>query len=408
MAGAIGIALLLFAYGSFTWRGFVDTVGVCPRLFCDLVDYYYPMGEAVFRTGVPLEGFLYSPFTAIWLAILPMFGLDVSLVVWGGLQVGVVLLNVWLFRRLVPAQLWIQLLFVALTLFSYPLWLNFLAGNTSLLITVALVGMVALVERGRTVAAAVLLALAVSFKFYPIMFLAPFVAGRQIRLVAWAAVTCSAVLVVIPGVALGAGQMLDFYGALIGAFRDSGWMVVNPHSQFFPHFALRLAGLSGTESPIALSVLYAVSYGVAAVNLCAVYFIQRRQVVRANLWSVLILFLTTPFVLKTSWPIDFAYLPFVQAFLVRHVMERDAGVASSGGQGMDERARVMLVLIALSIVLSSVPLFNLLGNFPLFGHSGLLFLANALLLIVVYSELQKPASAGGLSFRRNSLLGNEL
>jgi hypothetical protein len=59
----------------------------CSDLFCDFRIYYFPMGEALFRTGLPVSGFLYSPFVAILLAVFPPIGPDASLVVWGTLQV---------------------------------------------------------------------------------------------------------------------------------------------------------------------------------------------------------------------------------------------------------------------------------------------------------------------------------
>ena len=68
--GAAGIALLLLAYYAHTWNRITAAIDVCVQPFCDFVDYYYPMGEAIFRTGFPEPGFLYSPFVAIlsWLS----------------------------------------------------------------------------------------------------------------------------------------------------------------------------------------------------------------------------------------------------------------------------------------------------------------------------------------------------
>ncbi|KPK52457.1 MAG: hypothetical protein AMJ59_26860, partial [Gammaproteobacteria bacterium SG8_31] len=99
---AAGIVVLPFAYYARTWQSFTAVVDICPRLFCDFVDYYYPMGGAIFRSGLPVDGFLYSPFNAILLAVFPPLGLDASLVVWGILQALFVSLYVLIFLRLVP------------------------------------------------------------------------------------------------------------------------------------------------------------------------------------------------------------------------------------------------------------------------------------------------------------------
>ena len=47
IVGAVVIALLLFAYYFYTWRNaynFRAAMDVCTKSFCDLADYYYPMG----------------------------------------------------------------------------------------------------------------------------------------------------------------------------------------------------------------------------------------------------------------------------------------------------------------------------------------------------------------------------
>ena len=124
MVGATGMVALSFAYYARTWQSFSTVRRICPIPFCDFVDYYYPMGEAVFRRGVPVDGFLYSAFVAILLSVFPPLGLNASLLLWGMLQALSVSFYVYLFRRLVAARLPIQLLFVALTLTSYPLLLN--------------------------------------------------------------------------------------------------------------------------------------------------------------------------------------------------------------------------------------------------------------------------------------------
>ena len=71
------IALLLFAYYAITWRNaynFRSAIDTCAQPFCDFATFYYPMGEAIFQTKLPLEGFVYSPFIAILLAVFPPLG----------------------------------------------------------------------------------------------------------------------------------------------------------------------------------------------------------------------------------------------------------------------------------------------------------------------------------------------
>jgi hypothetical protein len=82
LVGAAGIMLLLFGYYAYTWRsfsGFATSIDTCDRLFCDFVSFYFPMGRAIFRTALPVEGYVYSPFNAILLSVFPALGLAASM-----------------------------------------------------------------------------------------------------------------------------------------------------------------------------------------------------------------------------------------------------------------------------------------------------------------------------------------
>jgi hypothetical protein len=388
-AGAAGIAILLFAYYAVTWRnfaGFTRAIEVCEELFCDFIIYYYPMGEEVFRTGLPVDGFLYSPFIAVLLAVFPPLGLTASLLLWGILQVVFVFLYLLLFRRLVPAGLRIQLLFVALTLSSFPLLLNLLAGQVSVFMIVGILGLLVLDERGHRASGAGLLAFAASFKFYPMMFVLPFAARRDVGFVLLAVTACGVFLVVVPGVFLGVGDALHFYGALLDSFRDSDWVTANPHSQFLPHYVLRWVDVAENNVHAYLPLLHWIAYVVAAVNIGLIFLVQRARPHHTDLWSFQIVFMTIPFVLKTSWPHDFIYLPFTQTFLVWHLLEGDAA-----GQRSRARMAVMFILLLPSIFLSNIVLFNVLGDFTRYGFYGFLFWSNLLLLIAAYVQLLPPA-----------------
>jgi hypothetical protein len=398
VVGAGVIVVIFFAYHALTWRIFTNTVDAFTELFSDFVTYYYPMGEAIFRTGLPVEGYLYSPFVAILLAIFPPLGPTVSLVLWGVLQVAFILFYLFLFRPLVPAGLPVQLLFVTLALSSYPLLLNFIAGSVSVFMMAALLAMLVLNERGHRAAAAGLFAFAVGFKFFPIIFLAPFAVGRNTRFFLFLVAACVVFLFVIPSVVLGIGNTLRFYGALTVSFRESDWVVANPHSNYFPHLVLRLAGAAGHDVHAHLPLLSWIAHGFAAANMGLVFLIQRAHVRHSDLWSFLLVFLMLPFVLKTSWPHDFVFLSFGQAFLAWCLLEGEKVVpwTDDGGkrfQATRPRARAARALFLLlpSMVFSNIVFFNLFGDFSRYGFYGFLFWADLLLLIALYVELLPTA-----------------
>ena len=403
-AGAAGIVLVLGIYYAVVWRtlaGLPEAYGF-EGVFCDFVNYYFPMGEAVFRTGVPVSGFLYSPFIAILLAVFPPLGLNASLVLWGILQVVFVILYLLLFRRLVPAGLPIQLLFVAFVLSSYPLLLNLMWGQVSVFMIVALLGMLVFNGRGRR-AAAGLLAFAVTFKFYPIIFLAPFAARRDSRLVFLAAAACGAFLFVVPGLLLGGGDTLRFYGALLDSFRESDWVVANPHSNYFPHLVVRLGDATGHDAHAHLPLLRWIAYGVATANMGLIFLVERARLRHADLWSFQLVFLTIPFVLKTSWPHDFVSLSFTQALLAWRLLEGKKAAGGTDTEGRPShastwreriphpRAVVAFFLLLASIVLSNIVFCSLFGDPHSYAFYGFLFWADLLLLVALYVELLPPA-----------------
>jgi len=150
--GVALIVLLLFAYYAGTWHSFASfqtAIDTCEEPFCDFASFYYPMGEAIFHTGLPLKGFVYSPFIAILFAVFPPFGFDPSLLLWGILQTIFVILYLLLFRQLVPARLPIQLLFVALALSSFPLLHNLTWGQVGIFTTVSILGMLVFLVKAR-------------------------------------------------------------------------------------------------------------------------------------------------------------------------------------------------------------------------------------------------------------------
>jgi hypothetical protein len=424
--GVAAIGIVLSAYYAWTWRsfsGFTAAIRVCDELFCDFIIYYYPMGEAIFRVELPVDGFLYSPFIAILLALFPPVGLTASLVLWGLLQVASMVLYFVLFRRLVPAGLPIQLLFVGLVFSSFPVLLNLLAGQVSILIVVALLGLLTFHQRGRHGTAAGCLALAVSIKFYPLVFLAPFAGRRDRRFLLSAVGACVMCLLLFPAVLLGGGDTIRFYGALVDAFRDSAWVAANPHSQFLPHVVIRLAEVTGHNAQAHLPILRWIAFGIAAANMALVVLIRRARVRYADLWSFQLVFLTIPFFFKTSWPHDFVFLSFTQAFMAWWLLEGWRSGADERGTGERDQiptwresvfrghTPVMLLLVLASIALSNIVFFNLLGSFYRYGFFGFLFWANLLLLIVSHVELLPPAllgSGGEPQLSRSPAIGHHL
>ena len=383
--GVVFIAFLLFAYYAFTWRNvsnFQSAIDTCSKPFCDFTSFYYPMGETIFQTKLPIEGFVYSPFIAVLLAIFSLFGLNASLILWGFLQTLSAILYLILFRRLVPSGQLTHLFLVLLALSSFPLLHVLTWGQVGIFTTASILGVLFFYERGQRVLAAILLAFAVSFKFFPIIFFVPFLVRRDIRFLLIAIAACATFLIVIPGIFLGVCNTLNFYNALINSYRNFDWVITNYNSQNFPHVVLRLVAATGNDAFAYLPLLRWIGYGIAAINLELLYLFQRARLPHAGLWSFHILFLTIPFVLMTSWPADLVYLPFAQSLLIWQILKKE--------ETPTLRA-IATFLIVPSIIVSNIVFFNLLGNSGVYGSVGFIFWANLLLLLASYMELLPSA-----------------
>lgn len=385
--GVAAIVLLLFIYYASTWRSaanFKAAIDTCAGPFCDFVSFYYPMGEAIFRTGLPVQGFVYSPFIAILFAIFPPFGLNVSLILWGILQTLAILFYLILFRRLVPTGQQIQLLFIFLALSSFPLLHTLTWGQVGVITTVSILGALFFYERGQRVTAAFLFAFSISFKFFPIIFLIPFIIRRDFRFLLIAAIVCGFFLFIVPAILLGIDDVAGYYTALLNSYRNFDWVITNYNSQHFPHVMGRLTEAAGFDARAHLSILRWIGYGIAAVNTGLVFLIQCARLPQVNLWGFHILFLSIPFVLPTSWPVDLVYLPFGQVLLAWKILEGDN--APSWKNSLPVR-KVAALLLLISIVVSNIVFFNFIGDSFAYGSFGFIFWANLLILVVSYMEL---------------------
>jgi hypothetical protein len=422
--GVVLIALILFAYYTYTWRNgfnFRTAIDTCSKPFCDFATYYYPMGDSIFQTREPVEGFVYSPFIALVFALFTPLGLGSSLLLWGILQGVFILLYLNLFRRLVPTGQRIQLLFVSLALSTFPLLHNLAWGQVGVITTVSILGALFFCERDQRALAAVLLAFGISFKFFPIIFLLPFVLRRDFRFLLYFFAACGMFLFVIPASLLGMDGVTRFYAALFDSYRHFDWVLSSYNSQHFPHVMLRLvkaagldhellrlAGAAGYNVSAYLLILGGISYSIATLNAVLVFLIQRSRLPNANLWSFHILFLSIPFILPTSWPVDLVYLPFGQALLAWKILEGDKTL--SWRHPLPER-KVASLLILTSIAISNIVFFNFIGDSILYGSFGFIFWADLLLLLVSYMKLLPSAlrrftrnsAAAGWQVRKNEM-----
>lgn len=351
-------------------------------------------GRVFFHTALPVKGFVYSPVIAILFALFVPLGSGTAILSWGILQGIFILLYVALFHRLIPSGQWIQLLLVFLALSSFPLLHNLAWGQVGIITTVLILGVLFLYERDQRPLAAILLAFGIGFKFFPLIFLLPFVIRRDVQFLLYSFIACAALLFVIPVSLLGMDGATRFYDALFASYRHFDWVQSNYNSQHFPHVITRLikaagpdvyeslapqAEAAGTHISAYLLLLRWIGYGIAAINTGFIYMIQRARLPHANLWSFHILFLTIPFVLFTSWPSDLVYISFAQGLLAWQLLEKKKNI--------NKTWYATLILVIASSILSNIIFFNIVGNSHGYGYYGAIFWTVLLLLLASYMQL---------------------
>ncbi len=412
LGGAALIVLVILGYYRLVWGSFsqfLSAIDVWYEPFADFQRYYCPMGQAVLSGTGPVEGFVYSPPVALVLAPFALLGCEPGVIVWGVLLVAAIIAYIWLFRRLVPAETPFQWLFVALLLLSFPLLHTFKFGQVTLFSTIALLAALVLAERSHRPAGAAFLALAACFKWHPAIFVAPFAARRDFRFLLWTAIAGVTLLILAPVLLLGFTRTTEFYRALWLQYSDFDWVLTSYNTQYFPNVVGRVAAALGIRlHPLTAAtwemVLRGLSWCVVMANLALVYRIQRARLARADLWSFQVLFLNIPFLLGTSWPVDLVYLPFAQTLLGWSLLDAN-GLPSAEGEGPAPEARGsgwrvlglrralppgLIVLV--SMLFSSVVLFNLIGVRETYGSLGFVFWADALCLIATYILLLPEVS----------------
>jgi len=380
----------VLAYYWLVWRSiesFLGSMDFGPRLFGDLVWHYYPMWRHIYWLGAPVPGYLYTASFGVLLSPLGLLTLQQATVVWAFVQVG---LAAWLCTlcawRLLGLSQRGRVLFVLLFVTSYPLLSNLKWGQTSTLITLLMLGCAWLYGRNRRFAAAVLLALAVCVKYYAGVFVLVPLFRRDAKFVAMFLAATVALLCVLPAAALGPATWFDFERSVAAALATAPqWVMDGSNSQYLGCAVLRLffpdEGPRGA-SPAALSALIWFGYLWFAANLVLVWKVLRRSGDAWPLVSSVLLLLSLPLVVKTSWPHYFVYLPLCQAAVV-------AWIGSAGLARRDLWPSAGLA--AVSIALASAPVFNAFPGWWTYNWNGMLFWSNTALLLGLYALIGRGA-----------------
>jgi hypothetical protein len=379
----ISLLLLISIYYVLVWQSvddFVRAMDHHDRLFQDFLGHYYPMGKTLLETPVPVPGFFYSAFSALLLVPFGALATAPATWSWGALQaLSILSLCFFPFLRLLHLTTPGIVLSVGVWLTAFPLLHNFKWGQVSALLTACVLAAFHAYAAKQRIVAGGLLAVATAIKYYPAVFLVYFVLKRDFRVCSSFALALILFYILLPVAVLGLQPWIKFEQARYAAVAGASWISRDVNSQYFAHVVPRWNKLLLRASGIRISVpcIAVVGYVIFLGNLALVWCMQRRQRRDEYSLALVLLFLSLPFVVKTSWPHYFCYLPFCQTAIFSRLV-------SEWSPDADWGKVLLLSLLFLSIACSSVFVFNLFPNWQVYNAYGMLFLANILLLLCMY------------------------
>ncbi len=382
-----GISILLVAaicaYYWYQWRtlhGFVTAMDHGDDLFGDLTAFYYPMAQNIFSAKLPVDGYYYSAFFALLISPLGTVSIAQAKLLWGIAQVIFTgLLGIVSGAKLLELSRAGKVFFILLFLTSFPLLHNFKWGQISVLITLCVLSAIWLYKNEYYILSGILLAFAVSIKYYPIIFIVYPLLKRDYRFLIAFSLSVLTFFAVIPSIALGPVEWIHFEKAVSILISDAKF-AEDVNSQYFGHVILRAFPLE--DAPFKKKILSLILQGLGGfallVNIGLIWTIQKRHAQNALALSVSLLFLSLPFIIQTSWPHYFVYLPFCQAAALVQIMQ-----FQKTGKGF----KLTLALTSLSCMASSLFAFNLFPGWSDYNKIGMLFISNFLLLLAFYQIL---------------------
>ncbi|HOW27317.1 MAG TPA: glycosyltransferase family 87 protein [Elusimicrobiota bacterium] len=365
-----------------TWRAVLGSIGngviSTGGIFGDFTDIYYRTGRKIFVYKTPSHGFFYPSIVAIGLGVFSRMSPGKAVLIWGMFQTivtGLMCLipGYALFRvtRLRTAGV----LYAFLAILSYPLIHGFVWGQMSCLAMLCVFCSLFLYQLNLKRWAALFIALAASLKIYPVIFILYFVYKREIGLIKAFLIMLFILVVVVPAVVLGIGESIHFWkctNLLLTTSMDT-WMKTHPGSNYFIHVVDRLIGRPvGGVSHI---FLLGAGFLVAVINFVLIAWIDKNPVKHKATLSFGLIFTASPFLVYTSWPHYFAYLPFYQVFLCYLFYNKNNILL---------KYSVIGLLILPSMILSNVSLYI---DTLRWDEIGGLFFSNLAILSAIYGHV---------------------
>lgn len=377
---SIAVISLISVYYKAIWgdlSGFASAVDRGPLIMQDFISFYYPMGRQMLQNPIPITGYFYSSFFAILLSAICFMPETSASLIWVVFQLLLIAGIIFITFRGFPhlRSSWFSL-FVLLYLTSYPILNNFKWGQVSVLITMAAISSIYFLRDKKDLISGGVLAIAAAIKFYPAIFALVFFLKRANRTLMFFIIALLIFYIILPVATIGFSEWLEFEKITNSEITKAGWLSRDPNSQYIAHVGLRWFNIFFQKqgSELIKNVLIFTGLGMTFTTLIAGYLLGKMDEVYADNFLLISLFICIPFLLKTSWPHYFAYLPFSQAFLLFYCLNHLRHSFLAEG---------IALLPLTSIFLSSIFFFNLFRDWATYNLYGILFISNILLYLTI-------------------------
>ncbi|MBV6392155.1 MAG: hypothetical protein KPEEDBHJ_01377 [Anaerolineales bacterium] len=378
----VALLLIVLAYYWYEWRtftNFVQAIDHHSQFMQDFVGHYYPMGMQILHYPSPVGGYFYTSFFALMLVPIGTQTLLTAMIVWGAIQLAcLAAFCIFSARGLLELPPLKAVLFIGLCITSFPILHNVKWGQVSILITVCVLAAFLASKKNKPILAGILLGFASAIKLYPAYYIVYFILKRDVRACLSFGLSAFVFYFAFPAAVIGVHNWSEFEKAANSAVTTADWVSEDVNSQYIVHVGLRWVDeFFNTAAGDNLSEILAIAgYMIALSSIAVVWLLQKNAAPEEPALSLVALFLAVPFVLKTSWPHYFVYLPFCQTAILCHLARHHQQPGIWG--------KALYVFPVSSMLLSSIFIFNLFPDWAIYNSHGMLFLENLLLLVSVY------------------------
>ncbi len=348
--------------------------------FGDFHEHYYPVGKLIFQVKKPLGGYFYSPGFAIFLHLFGQYSMEEGKILWGAFQSFFALMlffipGIFLATEYKNKKLYFFYLFSSMT--SYAVFHNLKWGQVSILLTFLTLISLFLYIRGHKWFSAASLAIATSIKFYPGFFLLFFLLKKDFSYIGRFVLIALFLSLAVPAYYIGYDNTINFYSETAKEMEYAlDWVVSDPNSQYFPHLIMRTLGMEHSGANRGLLSIFGMLFVLYLLKqlMQAGSDTQKTDILRFSA-----IFTVLPFLINTSWPHYFCFLPFCAVVLIAELIKHKQEFSAKSWTAIN-------IVLFYSLISQNIAMLLVFGNKNPYVYFGFLF-QSTFLLYLIYVKL---------------------